>query len=80
VVEVDANYMIIFCEAKQPGNQEPLEKVRPQIEKVISAEMGREAVNRWLSGLAAKAIIQPENVRSNFLKWLEKQEAPAEQE
>lgn len=78
VVEVDANYMIIFCEAKQPGNQEPLEKVRPQIEKVISAEMGRDAVNRWLSGLAAKAIVQPENVRVNFLKWLEKQEAPAE--
>ncbi len=79
VVEVDVNYMIIFCEAKQPGNQEPLEKVRPDIEKVISAEMGREAVNRWLSGLAAKAVIQPESVRQNFLKWLEKQEIPGDQ-
>jgi peptidyl-prolyl cis-trans isomerase SurA len=80
VVDVDANYMIIFCEAKQPGNQEPLEKVRPQIEKIISAEMGRDAVNRWLSGLAAKAIIQPENVRSNFMTWLEKQDVVREQE
>jgi parvulin-like peptidyl-prolyl isomerase len=77
VVEVGANYMIIFCEAKQPGVQEPLEKVRTQIEKVISSEMGRDAVNRWLSGLAAKAVIQPESVRINFLKWLQKQEAPA---
>jgi parvulin-like peptidyl-prolyl isomerase len=78
VVDVDANYMIIFCEAKQPGNQEPLDKVRAQIEKVISAEMGREAVNRWLSGLAAKAVIQPDKVRNNFLAWLDKQEATGE--
>lgn len=78
VVDVGGNYMIIFCESKEPGNQEPLDKVRPQIEKFISAEMGRDAVNRWLSGLAAKAVIQPESVRVNFLKWLDKQEATAE--
>jgi parvulin-like peptidyl-prolyl isomerase len=80
VVDVGVSYMIIFCEAKQPGNQEPLEKVRPMIEKAISAEMGRDAVNRWLSGLAAKAVIQPESVRVNFLKWLEKQEAAGQQQ
>lgn len=73
VVDVSSTYMIIYCEAKQPGNQEPLEKVRPQIERVITAEMGREAVNRWLSGLAAKAIIQPENVRRNFMQWINKE-------
>jgi peptidyl-prolyl cis-trans isomerase SurA len=79
VVDIEANYMMIYCEAKQPGKLESIEKVRPQIEKVISAEMGRDAVNRWLSGLAAKAVIQPENVRVNFLKWLEKQEAVREE-
>jgi hypothetical protein len=72
--------MIIYCEAKQLGKLESLDKLRPQIEKVISAEMGRDAVNRWLSGLAAKAIIQPENVRVKFLEWLEKQEAVRDQE
>jgi parvulin-like peptidyl-prolyl isomerase len=80
VTEVGPSYMIIYCEAKQPGNQEPLEKVRPQIEKVISAEMGREAVNRWLSGLASKAIIQPETVRKNFFQWLNKETKAAEQQ
>lgn len=80
VVDVDVSYMIIYCESKQAGNQQPLDKVRPQIEKFISAEMGREAVNRWLSSLAAKAVIQPESVRQNFLRWLEKQEAPTPQE
>lgn len=74
VTEVGPNYMIIYCEAKQPGNTEPLEKVRPQIEKMISSEMGRDAVNRWLSGLAVKAIIQPDNVRTEFLAWLNKQD------
>ena len=78
VVDVDANYMIIYCEAKQPGNMEPLEKVRPQIEKMISAEMGRDAVNRWLSGLANKAVIQPDSVRQSFNSWLLKQDTPAE--
>jgi hypothetical protein len=53
----------------------PLEKVRPDIEGQITMEMGRDAVNRWLSGLASKAVIQPESVKLDFLKWLEKQEA-----
>jgi parvulin-like peptidyl-prolyl isomerase len=75
VVDVEVNYMIILCEAKQPGNLVSLEKVRPDIEGQITMEMGRDAVNRWLSGLASKAVIQPESVKSDFLKWLEKQEA-----
>jgi parvulin-like peptidyl-prolyl isomerase len=73
VMEIGANYMIIYCEAKQPGNMEPLEKVRPQIERVIQNEQGRNAINRWLSGLAGKAVIQPDSVRKSFLDWLTKQ-------
>jgi len=74
VVEVDASYMILFCEAKQPGSLEPIDKVRPQIEQAIAAERGREAVNRWLAGLANKAIIQPDTVKRDFLAWLGKQQ------
>jgi len=72
VIELGPNYMIIFCEAKQPGTQEPIEKVRPQIERAIQSEMGREAVTRWLIGLAKKAIIQPEDVQRNFMEWIVK--------
>lgn len=78
VVDVDANYMILLCEAKQGGKLEPLEKVRPQIEKAVAAEMGREAVNRWLSGLANKAIIQPEGVKRDFLAWVGRQQSMEE--
>ncbi|QIF00688.1 SurA N-terminal domain-containing protein [Roseimicrobium sp. ORNL1] len=79
VTEIGPNYMIIFCESKELGKLEPLETARPKIEKVISAEMGREAVNRWLSGLASKAIIQPESVRKSFFEWLNKESKEAEQ-
>ncbi len=70
VIEIDVNYMIIYCEDKQPGNMEPLDKVRPQIEKYIQAEKGRESLNRWLSNLAMKSIIQPADMRTKFLNWV----------
>jgi peptidyl-prolyl cis-trans isomerase SurA len=78
VMDVGTGFMIILCEAKQLGKQVPLETARPQIEKRLSGEMGRQAVNRWLSGLAAKAVIQPERVRNDFLKWLGAQQGPVE--
>jgi hypothetical protein len=73
VVELNGAYMIISCESIQPGHLEPLDKVRAQVEQLVSAEMNRKALNHWISGLARKAIIQPENMRDSFLKWLEKE-------
>jgi parvulin-like peptidyl-prolyl isomerase len=73
VTELGSNYMIIYCEAKQPGNLEPLEKVRPMIERAIQSEMGKEAVTRWINSLAKKAIIQPDDVKTGFLEWIQKQ-------
>jgi peptidyl-prolyl cis-trans isomerase SurA len=73
VLDIETSYMIIFCEARQPGKQVPLEQVRPQIERLVSAAIGRQAVNQWLSGLARKAIIKPSSIRNDFLKWLDQQ-------
>lgn len=70
VIEISANYMLISCEAKQSGKLTPLDEVRPQIERVIKSEMGREALNRWISSLAARASIQPEHVRKGFMDWI----------
>ena len=72
VIEIGGNYMIIYCESLQLGNLEPIDKLRPMIEKNVQSELGREAINRWMSGLARKAIIQPESVRKNFLEWIVK--------
>ncbi|OAI55635.1 hypothetical protein AYO49_05325 [Verrucomicrobiaceae bacterium SCGC AG-212-N21] len=78
VVEIGEAYMILLCEAKQPGKVEPLDKLRPQIEKAVSNEMARDAMNRWLANLANRAIIQPENVKRDFLTWISRQQPAVE--
>jgi len=78
VVDIGPSFMIILCEAKRPGNQTPLEQVRPEIEKIIKAEKSREALTAWLAGLAHKANIQPDAVRDSYLKRLEKSNATPE--
>jgi peptidyl-prolyl cis-trans isomerase SurA len=78
VVEIGDSYMILLCEAKQPGKLEPLDKLRPQIEKAVAGELARDAVNRWLSGLASKAIIQPESVKRDFLAWIGRHQGAVE--
>jgi parvulin-like peptidyl-prolyl isomerase len=70
VVDVGTSYMLILCNARRPGSSTPLEKVRPDIEKFIKAEKGREALNGWLAGLARKATIEPATVRSSFIKHI----------
>ena len=73
VTEVDANYMIILCDAKRPGIQSPLEKVRPDIEKSIQSEKSHNILSSWARSLALKAAIGPEEVRSRFLTYLAKE-------
>lgn len=75
VVEIRAEYLIVYCEARQPGKLTPLDEIRPQVEQLVVNEMSRQVTNQWLSGLASKAVIQPENVKGDFLRWLDQQEA-----
>lgn len=70
VIEIGGNYMLIYCEAIKLGALEPLANVRGTIEKSVQAERNREAVSRWLSGLAKNAVVQPGSVKSNFLQWV----------
>ncbi len=67
VIDVGSSYMVILCVAKRPGPEVSIDKVRPDIEKIIKAEKGREAINGWLISLARKSTIQPERVRSTFM-------------
>lgn len=70
VVDVGSSHMIILCVAKRPGPEPSLDKIRPDIEKFIKAEKGRDAINGWLVSLARKSTIMPEQVRSSFLARL----------
>ncbi len=58
VIEDVSAYIIIYLDAKKPGNLTPLEKVRGDIEKMMSSEQGKGAVNEWLEGLRKKANIR----------------------
>ena len=71
-VDVGNNFMIILCVAKRPGPEVPLEKVRPDIERLIKTEKGRDAINGWLISLARKSTIQPTPVRDSFMSRLGK--------
>jgi parvulin-like peptidyl-prolyl isomerase len=57
VISTDINYVIIYLDAKKPGDVTPLEKVRTQIERAIEMESSRAALDSWLEGLRKKATI-----------------------
>ncbi len=58
VVSTDTAYVIIYLEAKKPGVAAPLDKVRPEIEKLIEAHSSQESLKAWLEGLRKKATIR----------------------
>lgn len=67
VIDVGSSFIIILCVAKRPGPDVSIDKVRPDIEKIIKAEKARSAINGWLISLARKSTIQPERVRNTFM-------------
>lgn len=61
VVEDEAAFIIIAVDAKKLGTPEPLEKVRPQIERMIRQERSKAALDAWLEALRRKANIKRYN-------------------
>ena len=72
VLDVGPSYMLIFCEAKRPGTMKKLEEIRPELEKRIQSETGREALSGWMRSLTSKSVIQPEAVHNGFLDYTTK--------
>lgn len=58
VIDDETNYIIIYLDAKKLGDATPLEKVRPDIERVIDQEKGKAAMDKWLADLRRKAVIK----------------------
>ncbi len=61
VVEDEAAFIIIAVDTKKLGTPEPLEKVRPQIERVIRQERSKTALDAWLEELRRKSNIKRYN-------------------
>ena len=58
VIEDEAAYIIIALEAKKLGTATPLDKVRPELERIINGERSKVLVEKWLENLRKKAVIR----------------------
>lgn len=58
VLDEETSFIIIYCETKKLGDATPLEKIRPDIERVIDQQKSKEALDKWLADLRRKAVIK----------------------
>jgi len=58
VLDKETSYIIVACDAKKLGEAPPMEKVRGDIQKMISQEKSKTAVDEWMEQLRKKAVIR----------------------
>ena len=58
VIEEETSFIIIYCDTKKLGDATPLEKVRPDIERVIDQQKSKDSLDKWLADLRRKAVIK----------------------
>lgn len=58
VVELGANYYLLFMEAHKPAETKPLAAVRDEVEKKTLQEERQMAQQKWIKGLREKAYIR----------------------
>ena len=58
VIDDEAAYIIIACDAVKYGKAKPVNEVRLEIERMISAEKAKVVIDKWMDGLRKKATIK----------------------
>lgn len=58
VIDDEAAYIIIACDAVKYGNAKPMAEVRDEIERAISAEKSKAVIDKWMEGLRRRAVIK----------------------
>jgi peptidyl-prolyl cis-trans isomerase SurA len=58
ILDKETSYIIVACDAKKLGEAPPMEKVRGDIQKMISQEKSKTAVDEWMEQLRKKAVIR----------------------
>lgn len=58
VIDDEAAYIIIACDAIKYGNSKPMSEVRDEIERAISAEKSKAIIDKWMEGLRKRAVIK----------------------
>lgn len=58
VIDDEAAYIIIACDAVKYGNPKPMGEVRNEIERAISAEKSKDIIDKWMENLRKRAVIK----------------------
>jgi peptidyl-prolyl cis-trans isomerase SurA len=58
VIDDEAAYIIIACDAIKYGKSKPMSEVREEIERAISAEKSKAVIDKWMEGLRKRAVIK----------------------
>jgi parvulin-like peptidyl-prolyl isomerase len=58
VLDQETSYIIVACDAKKLGTAPPLEKMRPEIEKMINQEKSKDNIDKWMESIRKKHVIK----------------------
>jgi len=58
VLDQEASYIIVACDAKKLGIAPPLDKMRPEIEKMINQEKSKDNIDKWMESIRKKHVIK----------------------
>lgn len=64
VLDLESNFIIVSCDAKKLGVAPDIEKLRPEIEKMINQEKSKGNIDKWMETVRKKHVIkryQPSN-------------------
>lgn len=58
VIDQEGSYIIVACDAKKLGTAPTLEKMRPEIEKMINMEKSKTNIDKWMESIRKKHVIK----------------------
>ena len=58
VLDQETSYIIVACDAKKLGTAPPLDKMRPDIEKMINQEKSKDNIDKWMESIRKKHVIK----------------------
>lgn len=58
VINDEAAYIILTCDAIKYGTPKPMSEVRDEIERAVSAEKSKAIIDKWMENLRKKAVIK----------------------
>lgn len=64
VLDLESNFIIVSCDAKKLGAAPDIEKLRPEIEKMINQEKSKANIDKWMETVRKKHVIKRYNTSS----------------